>query len=157
MAIIYLSLMRVSTFTTIIAMLKIQIFSTGKNKEDWLKQGVDVYTSRLKGKMSIQWALYKTGQELENALFKLPHFICLDVGAPLISSEEFSQLLYRKSLSCFNFAIGDAEGFSEEIKGKAAQKISLSRLTFTHQMVRIILLEQLYRAYEIFKGSNYHK
>ena len=56
-----------------------------------------------------------------------------------------------------SFVIGGAEGLSKEVSEKALAKISLSKLTFTHQLTRLILIEQIYRAYEIDKGSQYHK
>lgn len=137
-------------------MFKVKIFTVGKVKDNWLTDALDEYSKRLKPHMSIEWHLAKTDEQLSAWLDKENAFICLDPKGSSFSSEGFSKWLHKQD-SRISFAIGGAEGFTEEIKAKALLKISLSAMTFTHQFARLILLEQLYRAVEIDKGSPYHK
>ncbi len=137
-------------------MRKIKIFTVGKTKESWLQEALDEYTKRLKPHLSLEWHLAKNSDQLSTLLEKETHYICLDIKGAAFSSEEFSEW-FQKTGSRLSFVIGGAEGLSEAIKAKAALKISISPLTFTHQLARLILIEQLYRALEIEKGSSYHK
>ena len=76
-----------------------------------------------------------------------------------MSSIEFSELLNKKMVSSTNelvFIVGGAFGFSESVYKRANTKLSLSKMTFSHQMVRLIFKEQLYRAFTILKGEKYH-
>jgi len=141
-------------------MYKIKICSVGKHKEPWLQEVLDLYTARLKTQMSIEWALVKENAGLNELLLKEKAYICLDPQGKSYSSESFAHFIeqeLQKRGSRLTFAIGGAEGFSKAIKEKASALISLSPMTFTHQITRLILLEQLYRALEIRKGSSYHK
>jgi len=141
-------------------MYKIKILSVGKHKEPWLQDALDLYTARLKAQMSIEWLLVKDDTHLNELLLKEKSFICLSTEGKQFSSETFAHFLQAALLkggSRLTFAIGGAEGFSQAVKEKASILISLSPMTFTHQMTRLILLEQLYRALEIHKGSCYHK
>jgi 23S rRNA (pseudouridine1915-N3)-methyltransferase len=141
-------------------MIRIKIFSVGKTKESWLLAALSEYETRLKPLMDIQWIFVKTPEELKNILLKESAFIALTPQAPLLTSEQFCHQLYswtEKMGSRLSFAIGGAEGLSEETLKKAKGLLSLSPMTFTHQMARLLLLEQIYRATEIYKGSEYHK
>jgi 23S rRNA (pseudouridine1915-N3)-methyltransferase len=138
-------------------MLKVQIYTIGKHKESWLKEGIAMYQTRLKGKMEIFFEIFRTTKELEEALLKVPRYICLDPLGERWKSEELSHYLYTKHEGILLFVIGGPEGLTPSIIASAAKKISFSTLTFTHQNIRLMLLEQLYRSYEIFKGSLYHK
>lgn len=141
-------------------MIKIKIYSVGKSKEDWLQTALDLYERRLKPSISFAWILAKTDEQLKQFLQKETNFICLDPNGKQFSSEEFSSFLIKiikESHSRLSIVIGGPEGIPPLVKAKAAALISLSRLTFTHQIARLILLEQIYRALEIEKGSAYHK
>ena len=141
-------------------MIKIKIYSVGKSKEDWLQAALDLYETRLKPSISFEWILAKTDEQLKQFLEKESNFICLDPNGRQFSSEEFSAFLIktiREACSRLSFVIGGAEGIPTLIKAKAKTLLSLSRLTFTHQITRLILLEQIYRALEITKGTPYHK
>jgi 23S rRNA (pseudouridine1915-N3)-methyltransferase len=141
-------------------MYKIKIYSVGKTKEPWLQEALDLYEKRLKGTLTLEWLLYKTDIELEAALKKQGPFICLTPEAKQYTSAEFSSSFIRwitQSGSRLSFVIGGAEGLSKELKAQALSLLSLSKMTFTHQITRFILVEQLYRALEIEKGSSYHK
>jgi 23S rRNA (pseudouridine1915-N3)-methyltransferase len=141
-------------------MIKIKIYSVGKTKEIWLQAALDLYETRLKPCISFEWILTKTNEQLKQFLEKEANFICLDSTGKQYSSEEFSAFFtksIRETHSRLSFIIGDAKGIPISVKTKAKSLLSLSRLTFTHQITRLILMEQIYRAIEIEKGSSYHK
>ena len=141
-------------------MYKIKVFSIGKTKEPWLIQGLEEYTKRLKPLASITWILAKNEDLLNSYLKKENSFICLDEKGICSSSSDFSRLIQKEleqGGTSLSFVIGGDTGISENLKKNASCILSLSSLTFTHQMTRLILLEQLYRAFEIQKGSPYHK
>jgi 23S rRNA (pseudouridine1915-N3)-methyltransferase len=138
-------------------MLKVKILSQGRCKEPWLIAALAEYEKRLQGRLQIEWVL--TDQLLDAAL-KESFFVALDPKGDLLTSEKWSiklEKLFIQSASRLTFVIGGPEGLALEILTKANWKWSLSPLTFTHQMTRLLLLEQLYRALEIQKGSGYHK
>lgn len=140
-------------------MLKLKILSVGKTKEKWLDEAFGEYQKRLKPLMQIdcQWA--KDSSQLLDWALKEPYLICLDPAGRLLSSEQFATLIeqsWDKGGSRLTIVIGGAEGLPLELK-QQAQLISLSPLTFTHQITRLVLIEQIYRATEIQKGSHYHK
>jgi 23S rRNA (pseudouridine1915-N3)-methyltransferase len=141
-------------------MIQIKIFSVGKTKESWLLEALREYETRLNPLIKIQWFLVKNSQALEETLSKEAPFIILTPDAEPLSSEQFCKQLYQwieKMGSRVSFVIGGAEGLSLTITKNSYAKLSLSKLTFTHQMARLLLLEQIYRATEIQKGSGYHK
>lgn len=110
--------------------------------------------------MTIEWILVKDSKELDLLLEKETHFLSLDPQGKSFSSETFSEEVQRQLIkggSRLTFVIGGAEGLSASAKARSALLISLSPLTFTHQLTRLILLEQIYRAFEIAKGTGYHK
>jgi 23S rRNA (pseudouridine1915-N3)-methyltransferase len=109
-------------------MYKIRIITIGKIKEKWLKLAIEREKS----------------------------FICLDEKGVLLNSENFSKKVLTVG-SKISFLIGGDMGISKNIQKRALFVLSLSKLTFTHQMTRLILLEQLYRSFEIERGSPYHK
>jgi len=141
-------------------MFHIKIITTGKIKESWLISAIEEYEKRLTNIASISWVILKNDKELEKEALKEKAYICLDINGKLPSSLELSKMLMtllEKEGSSLCLIIGGPDGLSSSIKKKALDLISLSRLTFTHQITRLILIEQLYRAFEIYKGSSYHK
>ena len=141
-------------------MFKIKIFTIGKTKESWLQEASEEYQKRIKNSIQLDWILLKNDAQLIAALEKEDHWISLDPNGKLFSSEEFSKHLFNqleKNGSRINLVIGGAEGIPQSIRDKSKELISFSKMTFTHQIVRLILLEQIYRAQEIQKGSGYHK
>ena len=140
-------------------MLKLKIFSIGKTKESWLEDALQEYIKRLKPFMTIEWIWAKDNSQLTEYASKELTVICLDPEGELLTSQRFASffdLSWQKGGSRLAIVIGGAEGLPSPLKIKYPL-ISLSRLTFTHQMTRLILIEQLYRSIEISKGSNYHK
>jgi 23S rRNA (pseudouridine1915-N3)-methyltransferase len=140
-------------------MLKVKILLVGKTKESWLEEALAEYLKRLKNTVSIEWIWAKDDVHLLELARKELHSICLDPSGKTFTSEQFSSFLFQnweKHGSRLTFVIGGPDGLPQELKNHSLL-ISLSPLTFTHQMTRLILIEQIYRAIEIYKGSNYHK
>lgn len=140
-------------------MLKLKIISVGKTKEDWLEQALQEYIKRLKPTVSIEFIWAKNDEHLLTLVEKEPLYITLDANGTLFSSEEFAKYIHNKfeeggSRLCM--VIGGAEGLPAKLKD-SKHVISLSPMTLTHQMVRLLLLEQIYRSFEIARGSKYHK
>lgn len=141
-------------------MYKIKIATVGKAKESWLEEGLSEYTQRLKPFAAIEWILAKNIEKLKQIVKQEGSYLCLDPAGKLQTSEQFSHFLMKRleqEGSRLLIVIGDAEGLPSEIKQNASALLSLSPMTFTHQMTRLILLEQLYRGIEIARGTAYHK
>ena len=138
-------------------MFKVKVIIQGKAKESWLGAALAEYEKRLTGKMDIEWVLVNKFRELEEKALKEPNLIALDVKGEYLTSEQFSLVLFSKWGARPCFVIGGAEGLGVAVLQNAKHRLSLSPLTFTHQMARLILVEQLYRALEIEEGSAYHK
>lgn len=138
-------------------MFKVKIITQGKTKESWLQEALSEYEKRMLGKLQIQWVLVNTEKELEERALKEEKPVFLDLQGKMISSEELSVKMFQSWGTKISFIIGGANGFSAKLLNHAQFSICLSKMTFTHQMVRLILVEQLYRALEIQEGSNYHK
>ena len=147
----------------------------GKTKFKFLLDGENEYEKRLKhyckfseqiipdiknaGKLSIKELKEKEGRLILKSLKNNDYVILLDDKGLTLSSIEFSNFLNKKMVSSINelvFIIGGAFGFSKKLYEKADSKMSLSKMTFSHQMVRLIFKEQLYRAFTINKGEKYH-
>lgn len=140
-------------------MLKLKILSVGKTKEKWLEEAIQEYLKRLKGTVSIEFLWAKDDQQLIEWTQKDLAVICLDPAGKLLASEQFSSFLqqqWEKGGSRLTMVIGGADGLPQVLKDSYSL-ISLSPLTFTHQLTRLVLIEQIYRALEIQKGSSYHK
>ena len=140
-------------------MPKIKIISVGKNKEKWLEEAIAEYIKRLRPTHQIEFLWLQEDRELAPAVTKEKNVICLDAAGKSLTSEQFAahfQHHLEKGGARLTYVIGGAEGLNDELRQNYTL-ISLSPLTFTHQMVRLILIEQIYRATEILKGSKYHK
>jgi 23S rRNA (pseudouridine1915-N3)-methyltransferase len=140
-------------------MLKIKILSIGKTKEKWLNEAFQEYVKRLKPVVQIEYSWAKDLDQLNEWAQKENSYLCLDPNGQLFTSEAFARFLFQqweKEGSRLTFIIGGAEGLPQEIKCKG-DLISLSPLTFTHQITRLVFIEQIYRAIEIQKGTHYHK
>lgn len=155
--------------------MKITLHTVGKTDKNWIKDGLDVYTSRLKhyiqfgineipelknvSALTKEQIKTKEGELLMKNIKPTDHVILLDEHGKEFTSVEFAKFIQGKiSYECKDlaFIIGGAYGFSEEIYKRADSMISLSKMTFSHQMVRTIFAEQLYRAFTIIKGEPYH-
>ncbi len=139
-------------------MLKVKLIAVGKCKEEWLRQAIAEYEKRLSSSIAIEWIHPKNDNDLIERLACEKQYIALDPAGELMDSVEFSKKFIRlieNNRSQAIFAIGGPDGFPPHLKPPL--RWSLSRLTFTHQLTRLILIEQLYRALEIVKNSPYHK
>ena len=139
--------------------MKIKILSVGKTKEAWLEAAFDEYIKRLKSTAEVECLWAKNDAQLIEKARKEKGIVCLDPQGSLYTSEQFAAFVTQqleRNGSRLTIVIGGAEGLPAELKA-LGPLISLSPLTFTHQITRLILIEQLYRAFEIAKGSNYHK
>ncbi|MEI8124785.1 MAG: 23S rRNA (pseudouridine(1915)-N(3))-methyltransferase RlmH [Parachlamydiaceae bacterium] len=144
-------------------MYKIRIFSVGKTKEKWLDEAIAEYLKRLQQTATIEFVLLKNDDLLTSAVQKESDngtvVLCLDATGKTLDSEGLSNYLLRQlelGGARLVLVIGGAEGLPPILKN-SYPLLSLSALTFTHQVIRLILVEQIYRAFEIAKGSKYHK
>ena len=159
--------------------MKIKVYAIGKIKESYLKVGIEEYLTRIKPYSSIEIVEVKDEpindnpslKDIEKAknnegarVIKLlknnEYLIALDLGKKQFKSEEFADFLMKKmeeNGSSISFVIGGSYGLSDELKKRSNYSISLSDMTFLHQMTRLILLEQIYRAFKIINKEVYHK
>jgi 23S rRNA (pseudouridine1915-N3)-methyltransferase len=141
-------------------MYKITIYLIGKTKEKWLIDAIEEYEKRLTKEIKLEYIIKKDLSSLEKELEKIKFYICLDPDGNLLNSENFSKkILSFLDINKLNisFVIGSDIGFTKKIIQGSSYLLSLSRLTFTHQITRLILIEQIYRAIQINKKSKYHK
>ena len=158
--------------------MKIRIVAVGKLKEKYLREGVAEYEKRLAPFASVelletreeymaenpseaqrQQTLAKEGERLLRLVPEKSLLIVLDVKGKLLSSEALAKELASLALqgqSDLTFLIGGAFGLSPAVRERADLRISFSPMTFTHQMVRLLLYEQIYRAFKINRGEKYH-
>jgi len=155
--------------------MKITFITVGKTEEAYLKEGIDKYVKRLKHytKLTIveidelknTKALTREQQKAKEAelilkkIAPLDHVILLDEKGMEVTSMQFAAYIDKKALSSVAnlvFVVGGPYGFDQSVYTRANDKLSLSDLTFSHQMVRLFFVEQLYRAFTIIKGEPYH-
>ena len=159
--------------------MKIKIYAIGHLKEAYLKQGINEYVERLKpytqieivelndesivnnpSQKEIEIAKDKEGQKVLKLLKNDEYLIGLDLVNKQPTSPEFAKYLEDKFVlggSNISFVIGGSYGLSDELKKRCQDRIGLSNMTFLHQMTRLILLEQIYRAFKINRNEVYHK
>lgn len=147
--------------------MKITIIAIGRLKEKFLAEGTAEYLKRLRSfaKMEVHEILEcrtieEEGKKILSQVPKNSWLCVLDVKGNSITSEKFADKISELNLhgiSNITFIIGGAFGISEEVRKAADFLLSLSEMTFTHQMARLILLEQIYRAFKIIHGEPYHK
>jgi 23S rRNA (pseudouridine1915-N3)-methyltransferase len=137
-------------------MFKVKIIAVGRSKEIWLDMALAEYEKRLQGRLQIEWLIAKESVSLFTYCRKEPLLIALDIKGELFTSEAFSEKWMHLGARAA-FVIGGPDGLSQEILKLAHFRWSLSPLTFTNQMARLLLIEQVYRALEIAQGTPYHK
>ena len=159
--------------------MNISIITVGKLKEKYLKQGIDEYLKRLSAyakveiievpdekapeELSETEMLIVKQKEGERILAKInpdAHVIALAIEGKLKTSEELADGLDKLATygrSKVAFVIGGSLGLSEDVLKRAEEKLSFSRMTFPHQLMRLVLVEQVYRAFRINRGEPYHK
>lgn len=158
--------------------MKFTFLTIGKIKEKWMRQGIDEYLKRLSpiAKVEIlspdeekmpenpspalkEKVMEKEGERLLKYLKDEDFLILLDLKGKPVTSEGLADILRKKMVSGtshFFFMIGGPYGNGENIRKRANLKISISAMTFTHQMARLILAEQVYRAMKIIRHEPYH-
>lgn len=146
--------------------MKIKICAIGRLKEKFLIDGVGEYLKRLKPFAKVEVAeipecrtLEEEGAKLLAQILRESFVIVLDVAGETLSSENFAEKIAALNLhgvSDITFIIGGAFGLSEEVRRAADFRLSFSPMTFTHQFARLILVEQIYRAFKIIRGEPYH-
>ena len=155
--------------------MKVELWMVGKTNFEYLKEGMDLYEKRLKHYLSLDLQIIPDLRNSKNLsteqikdkeaalilhkLKKEDFFILLDEKGKEYNSVAFAhyiEKLFNSSKKRIVFQIGGASGFSKEIYDRANDNIALSKMTFSHQMVRLFFLEQLYRAMTIIKGEPYH-
>lgn len=141
-------------------MLKIKIVGVGKTKEEWLESAIGDYLKRLTPVAQFDFIFLKDDTALLDHLKdESANYITLDDGGKQFTSVQFSHFLQQQLDQHgprLTFVIGGAEGLPPSLKSHTPN-LSLSPMTLTHQMVRLLLVEQIYRALEIQRGSRYHK
>ncbi len=155
--------------------MKITLLTVGKTDKEWVREGLDIYVSRLKhyipfsvveipelknvSALTRDQIKTREGELILKNIRPTDDVILLDERGKEYSSTELAKIIQDK-LSYGNrdivYVIGGAYGFSDQVYKRADSKLSLSRMTFSHQMVRAIFAEQIYRAFTIMRGEPYH-
>jgi len=147
----------------------------GKSSEDWLQEGIDDYLKRLKHyvfltveiitspknipKNDVEKLKEMEGEAILSKIAPSDEVFLLDERGPMYTSVEFADFLQKKmtaSVKNLVIVIGGAYGFSDKMYKRANGMISFSKMTFSHQMIRLFLCEQVYRAFTILRGEAYH-
>ena len=152
--------------------MKIKLVAFTRQDEPYITEGLNEYIKRIKRYTPFQTVLLKPvssneltrvreqeGSTLLKELDETDFVVLLDAGGKQLSSEEFSVLLQQQmnsSRKSLVFVIGGAYGFSAEVLKRANFKLALSKMTFPHQLCRLIFVEQLYRAFSILNNEKYH-
>jgi 23S rRNA (pseudouridine1915-N3)-methyltransferase len=141
-------------------MLSIQILCVGTLKEPYLRDAVKEYAKRIGGYAKLTVRETKNDRELIPLLPPKAYKIALCVEGKQLSSEELAEKLEElpnRGISEVAFVIGDSDGMGEDVKAACDLRLSFSKMTFPHQLMRVILLEQTYRALSILNHGKYHK
>ena len=155
--------------------MNMTLLAVGKTEVPWVREGLELYASRLRhyvpfkveeiphlkgaAALSEQSIKDKEGEIILSKLRPADHVILLDEHGREYRSVEFAkhlELLISRSSQDIVFVIGGAYGFSQAVYNRANAMLSLSKMTFSHQMVRTVFTEQLYRAFTIMRGEPYH-
>lgn len=155
--------------------MKIMLLAVGKTSTDYIQRGIDMFLKRVNHYLPVELSIIpdlkstkgltgdsqkvREGKSILGALTPCDVVILLDERGKEFTSREFASMLDRRMVQGVKrlvFVIGGPYGFSEEVYNRADGKISLSRMTFTHEMVRLFFVEQIYRAMTILKGEPYH-
>ena len=155
--------------------MKISLFLIGKTNHSYLSPGIDDYTRRInfyapfsiqyipdvKNTRNLSQSQQKTAEGLNilNALDNSDHVVLLDEHGKEMTSMDFASFIGKKMQTVGKrlvFVVGGPYGFSEAVYQRANERISLSKMTFPHDLIRLVFTEQLYRAYSIINNEPYH-
>lgn len=167
--------MQILSHVVIFVSVKITLLTVGRTDIPWVRDGLEMYVSRLRhyvpfelreipelrnvSSLDREQIRQKEGELVLKQVRPSDEVILLDERGEELRSLEFASFLQRKMATSARdivFVIGGAYGFSPQVYGRSDGKISLSRMTFSHQIVRTLFAEQLYRAFTIIKGEPYH-
>lgn len=159
--------------------MNITIIAVGKLKEKYLKQGIEEYLKRLGPYTKVQIrevaddkapenmsdaemneVKRKEGERIFSCINQDTYVVTLEISGKMMTSEQFAAKLDKLATygkSKIAFVIGGSVGISEDVQKRSDLALSISRLTFPHQLMRLILLEQIYRGFRIMRGEPYHK
>lgn len=159
--------------------MNIKIICVGKLKEKFLKEGIGEFQKRLKTYANLEIVEVKDeacpensselemekikeveGERILSKISKGSYVIALDIGGKSLTSEDFAKKIEDLSvegISSIDFIIGGSLGISEDVKNKSDYRLSFSKFTFPHGLMRLILVEQVYRAFRIINNHPYHK
>jgi 23S rRNA (pseudouridine1915-N3)-methyltransferase len=155
--------------------MNLKLIAIGKTSESWLKQGIEVYTKRMVHYLPFEYIEIQDvkiakgtgeaevkrleGLEVLKRIDSSAYLVILDEQGEGFTSKELANHLQKRmnaGIKTMVFLIGGPYGFSEALYARANEKMSLSKLTFSHQMVRVFTVEQLYRAMTILRNEPYH-
>ncbi len=155
--------------------MKIQFWSVGKTHESFVKEGIELFTKRISNYFPVEWNIIpmpknagimepailkiKEGEAILSQINKEDFLVLLDEKGKVFTSESFAKFIETKTVESAKtvvFLIGGAYGVSDAVMQRANFKWSLSQLVFPHQLVRLILAEQVYRACSILRNEKYH-
>ena len=160
-------------------MLKIDLITVGKLKEDYLRRACEEYAKRLGSYCKLQIfelpeykvpqnpsdahianCIQQEGQSILAKIAPQSYVVAMCIEGKMLSSEDLAETftqVQNRGMSQLSFIIGGSWGLSDEVKQRADFKLSMSRMTFQHQLARVMLMEQLYRSFSINNNSKYHK
>lgn len=155
--------------------MKFQFWSVGKNHDPYVKEGIELFTKRISNYYPVNWNIIpmpknagslsetdlkkKEGEIITGLLQKDDYLVLLEETGKMPGSEELADFIQQRaneSTKSLVFLIGGAYGVSDDVKKRANYTWSLSKLVFPHQLVRLILAEQIYRACSINRNEKYH-
>ena len=155
--------------------MKFQFWSVGKNHEPYVKEGIELFTKRISNYYPAEWNIIpmpknaaslsetelkkKEGDIITGLLQKDDYLVLLEETGKMLGSEDLANFIQQRaneSTKNIIFLIGGAFGVSDDVKKRANYTWSLSKLVFPHQLVRLILAEQVYRACSINRNEKYH-
>jgi 23S rRNA (pseudouridine1915-N3)-methyltransferase len=155
--------------------MKITFLTVGKTEDAYLKEGIDKYVKRLKHytrleladlpelkntkALTAQQQKTKEAELILKKISPLDYVVLMDEKGTELSSKQFAAYLDKRSISpaaSLVFVVGGPYGFDQSVYDRSNDRLSLSRMTFSHQMIRLFFTEQLYRAFTILKGEPYH-
>ena len=137
-----------------------RILAVGKVRRSWIQDGIELYRKRLPGLEIIEIRDSTPDKEAESIRASLradEHLIALMEEGDAVGSIPFARRLDQLGNHRLAFVIGGADGLTNELKGRAHWQLSLSPMTFPHELARLMLIEQLFRAQAILQGSPYHR
>ena len=150
----------------------IKLITVGTIKEKYLKDAIEEYTKRIKKYTNIELievkdeglveeskAILLEAEKIKKHLSPRDYIVTMEIEGKQLTSEEFSEKLNQIQIENSNivFIIGGSYGLSDEIKQLSKLHLSFSKMTFPHQLFRVLLLEQIYRCYKILNNESYHK